>query len=142
MADATKELAKRFGAGLREIRHARGLTQAVLAGRVGVAPNYLALLERGERMPSFEILARLQLGLGVDVVDMFGRPEGGLEVDRIAEAVARAVAPIVQTAAVDAVVELLRTMQAEAAGERPDRVEAGDVKGALGPGKRSRTRKR
>ena len=49
---ARKSLAKRIGSRLRARREARGLSQAKLAELVDVTPNFIGLLERGEKMPT------------------------------------------------------------------------------------------
>lgn len=45
---------------LREVREDRGLSQAALAELAGIKQGYVSDLERGRRMPSFEILIRLR----------------------------------------------------------------------------------
>lgn len=44
---------------LREVRLARGLTQEQLAEKLDVSLNFLNLIERGERAPSFVTLERI-----------------------------------------------------------------------------------
>ena len=59
----------RLGVTLRHARERLNLTQAVLADRVGIAPNHLLRLETGEKSnPRFETIARLaaELGLSLD----------------------------------------------------------------------------
>lgn len=54
-----------LGAHVRELRHARGLTQESLAEQLSVSPRYLAGIERGERnltLDSVDVLAG-QLGV-------------------------------------------------------------------------------
>jgi transcriptional regulator with XRE-family HTH domain len=49
-----------FGAKMRELRHARGLTQAQMARALGVSPPYLSALERGRRgRPSWALVQRV-----------------------------------------------------------------------------------
>lgn len=71
MARNSPEVATRIGIALRATRRSLGLTQQQLALRVGIAPNYLALLERGERAASLSLVGRLAVVLGVDVSDLF-----------------------------------------------------------------------
>jgi transcriptional regulator with XRE-family HTH domain len=52
-------LRKTFGLRLREVRLARGLTQEQLAEKLDVSLNFLNLIERGERAPSFVTLERI-----------------------------------------------------------------------------------
>lgn len=50
-----------LGKRVREVRHARGLTQEGLAEQLGVTPRYLAGIERGERnltLDSVDALAK------------------------------------------------------------------------------------
>ena len=50
-----------LGERVREVRHARGLTQEGLAEQLGVTPRYLAGIERGERnltLDSVDALAK------------------------------------------------------------------------------------
>ena len=68
-------VAARFGRGLRVIRRARRLTQGALAKQVGVEGGYIAMLERGARAPSFELMGRLERALDVDVAEFFLRSE-------------------------------------------------------------------
>ena len=54
-----------FGAVIREIRIARGLSQEALADRGGFDRTYPSLLERGLRMPTIGTIVRLAQALGV-----------------------------------------------------------------------------
>lgn len=57
---------KNLGEVLRELREARGLTQAQLAERAQVALSYVTVIEAGhERNPSRQILQRIARALGV-----------------------------------------------------------------------------
>lgn len=57
---------KNLGELLRELREARGLTQAQLAERAQVALSYVTVIEAGhERNPSRQILQRIARALGV-----------------------------------------------------------------------------
>lgn len=60
-----------FGRRLRQLRVERGLSQATLAERIDVTPEYVSRIERGRVGPSMEILSRLGRALGVDVRDLF-----------------------------------------------------------------------
>ena len=61
---ARKSLARRIGSRIRARREARGLSQAKLAELVDVTPNFIGLLERGEKMPTVTRLATLAEVLG------------------------------------------------------------------------------
>jgi transcriptional regulator with XRE-family HTH domain len=57
---------KNLGEVLRELREARGLTQAQLAERAQVALSYVTVIEAGhETNPSRQILQRIARALGV-----------------------------------------------------------------------------
>jgi transcriptional regulator with XRE-family HTH domain len=57
-----------LGRTIRQLRQARGLTQAMLARRAGIAPSHIALLEGGHRgNPSLAVLRRLARALGVSI---------------------------------------------------------------------------
>lgn len=55
-----------FGAKLRELREAAGLTQESLAARAGMHRFGIAKLERGEREPSWATVRSLTRALGVN----------------------------------------------------------------------------
>lgn len=51
--------AKEIGRRIRELRLKRKMTQWTLAYAVDLNSSYIALLERGRRIPSLEVLYRL-----------------------------------------------------------------------------------
>ena len=57
---------KAFGARLREIRIAKGISIQKLADSVGVLRNYISQLEHGDKTPSFDILISILTVLEVD----------------------------------------------------------------------------
>lgn len=59
-----------IGKNLRTYRKQRNLTQEQLAERAGFSPNYIGILERGEKLPSLETLLTLlnQLNVSADMV--------------------------------------------------------------------------
>jgi len=59
-----------FGARLREMRIERGLTQPVLAGRVGTSASNISDLERGIKVPTLTTIARLAYALECSVTDL------------------------------------------------------------------------
>lgn len=65
-------LAELFGANLRHMRKARGLTQEALAERVEVSSDMISKLERGAASPSFETLEKLCVALDAQPVVFFG----------------------------------------------------------------------
>lgn len=55
-----------FGARLREIREARGMTQKAMAAAIGVSPAYLSALEHGRRgRPTWDLLQRINGHLNI-----------------------------------------------------------------------------
>lgn len=60
----------RFGQKLRELRLARGMSQAELARQAEVTTNYISRLEGGGAEPGIDLVARLALALGVPVADL------------------------------------------------------------------------
>ena len=54
-----------FGAWLKQLRQERGLTQDLLAERVGCATQTIRKIEGGQRRPSYQVAARLAAELGV-----------------------------------------------------------------------------
>ena len=59
------DVRKLFGASIQEIRDRRDISQATLAGRMGMHRNTIALLERGDRNPSLETIQKLAKALEV-----------------------------------------------------------------------------
>ena len=73
------DLARKLGRRIRELRKARGLTQAALAERLDISENYMGSLERGTRHPSLQLVETIAQTLGVQVVELFQFPgEGAL----------------------------------------------------------------
>ncbi len=71
------QLRSRLGARIRALRDDRGLTQEVIANRIGVSPKYVSQIECGQRSPSWEtVVAIAHLGFEIKVaVLMFGIDE-------------------------------------------------------------------
>jgi len=63
---------------LKLLRKRRGLTQELLAERIGRSVDAVSNLERGMSLPNFETLDRLASELGVPIRDFF---DYGLDVD-------------------------------------------------------------
>lgn len=55
---------------IREKREAKKLTQIELAEKAGVDRNYIGMVERGERNPSYLSLQKIAKGLGLTVNEM------------------------------------------------------------------------
>ena len=61
---------KELGRVIRRKRELRGYTQVELAQRSGLDRNYIGMVERGERNPSFLSLQKIAQGLGLSVDEM------------------------------------------------------------------------
>jgi len=59
------EIAKAFGARVREVRKEKGMTQEQLAEAAGLHPTFISNVERGYRVPSLPTALRLAAGLDV-----------------------------------------------------------------------------
>ncbi len=60
----------KLGKIIRDKRKIRNLTQVQLASKSGVDRNYIGMLERGERNPSFLSLQKIANGLGITVYEL------------------------------------------------------------------------
>ena len=71
-----RELLKRLGGRVKEIRKARGITQESLAELIEMSPQYLSRIEGGYQSPSVEMLAKLAGALEVERRELFefGQP--------------------------------------------------------------------
>lgn len=65
------DLKKKFGLKLRRIRRDRDMTQEQLAERCGISADYVSNMERGNKNPSFEMIAKLAEVLEVEVSELF-----------------------------------------------------------------------
>jgi transcriptional regulator with XRE-family HTH domain len=68
------DLQKRFGANLRAVRRAKGMSQEEFAEHLGCHRTYVGGLERGERNVSLRTLDRLAGELGVDPISLLQDP--------------------------------------------------------------------
>ena len=65
-----------IGQRIREVREDLGMQAAVLARRVGVAPNTIYRIEAGDRTPSVALLEKIARELRTEPADLFKAPEG------------------------------------------------------------------
>lgn len=65
------DLRKQFGARLRELRKAAGLTQQELGELANVSYKFVGAIERGTENPSLLLIERLARGLDVEPVELF-----------------------------------------------------------------------
>ena len=60
-----------LGQRIRNIRIQKELTQSEIAELCDVASNYIAMLERGERNPTYLTLIKIAGGCGVNICELF-----------------------------------------------------------------------
>lgn len=60
-----KDIQIALGKKINEIRKLKGYTQEELAEMVGLSPNFIGYLERGEQTPSLKTLKKIATVLGV-----------------------------------------------------------------------------
>ncbi len=65
-----KDVLKKFGEHLREIRIKQELSQVELAYKGNFDRNYIGMLERGERNPSLKNLIRLSEALNISLSEL------------------------------------------------------------------------
>lgn len=62
---------RRFGARVRELRIAIGISQEAFADKCGFARSYMSRIERGGANPSIDAVEVLAVALGVQIKDLF-----------------------------------------------------------------------
>lgn len=68
---ATQSSARqRFGANVRRLRQAKGLSQEGLAQMAGIHRTYIGAVERGERNVSIDNMERIAAAVGVSIADL------------------------------------------------------------------------
>ena len=65
------DLRKHLGRRIYEFRKQSGLTQARLAEKAKISNEFMSALERGAKLPSLEVLARIAAGLRIEIKDLF-----------------------------------------------------------------------
>jgi transcriptional regulator with XRE-family HTH domain len=68
---APDETTVRIGKRLKEIRLSKGITQAEVAKRAKLHPNYYSRVERADISPSIETYKQIAKVLGVSAKDIF-----------------------------------------------------------------------
>lgn len=66
-----KEVLLLFGKRLKELRLSKKLSQVALAEISGLHPNYIGMVERGERNPSLINIDKLAKALNVSLQELF-----------------------------------------------------------------------
>jgi transcriptional regulator with XRE-family HTH domain len=92
-----KSFGVRLGARIRARREALGLSQAALAEKVGITPNYVSNLERGLKLPTLDTLVAIAKAINVPSSELLGesRADPWLEdVVTVAVTVPKALRPV------------------------------------------------
>jgi len=66
------DIKTKFGAKVRKLRLARGLSQEAFADICGLHRTYIGAIERGERNVSLENIEKIAKALGVSIASLFG----------------------------------------------------------------------
>ena len=74
-----------MGVRLRRLREERGITQAALAGSLGISTSYLSQIEQNQRPLTVPVLLRLNAAFGIDV-QLFSEDEEGRLITDLREA--------------------------------------------------------
>lgn len=70
---ARRSFGQRLGERMRAQREARGLSQAKVAELAHVTPNYVGLLERGQKLPTLDTLVKISKALQVEPGELLGK---------------------------------------------------------------------
>src|SRR5438552_18824772 len=83
MSTGRESTGKKFRTNLRALREMRGLTQAEMGARAGIAPASISHFETGQRVPALDSLVKLADALEVSVDTLLGRApvESSAQVD-------------------------------------------------------------
>jgi len=65
------DLLKRLGNRIRYLRNRAGVTQAQLAERVDISPEFMSRVERGLKAPSLDSANKIADALGITLSDLF-----------------------------------------------------------------------
>ncbi len=66
------DIKTKFGAKVRKLRQARGLSQEAFADVCGLHRTYVGAIERGERNVSLENIEKIAKALGISIASLFG----------------------------------------------------------------------
>ncbi len=64
------KLAETFGANVRKVRQAQGMTLEALADEVGLAYSYVGEIERGRRNPTLAVVERIAAALDAEPLEL------------------------------------------------------------------------
>lgn len=66
------DIKTKFGAKVRKLRQAKGLSQEAFADICGLHRTYVGAIERGERNVSLENIEKIAKALGISIASLFG----------------------------------------------------------------------
>ena len=90
-----KEARQQFAAKVSQLRREKRMTQDELAERIDKTTDYISLLERGERSPSFEVIFALAEALDVPATYLISFSQSGESTNLISTLIAEPVSPSV-----------------------------------------------
>jgi transcriptional regulator with XRE-family HTH domain len=65
------DICDRFGLRIRELRHAKGMSQIELSEKIGIEQPYLSLVENGKTEPCLRNIELMAIGLDVPLGKLF-----------------------------------------------------------------------
>lgn len=65
-----RDILKRFGARIRELRHEKGLSQEKFAAKCGLDRTYVGSVERGERNIALKNIEKIAKALGKSIAEL------------------------------------------------------------------------
>lgn len=73
MPAGAERIPEKLGRTIRKLREEAGLSQASLAEKANLQPNYLGEVERAEKIASIETVVKIATGLGMTGERLLGR---------------------------------------------------------------------
>jgi len=61
------------GKRIKELREERGWAKGTLATRAGISPNYVPMLENGQKSPTIETLSAICFAFDITLVEFFSK---------------------------------------------------------------------
>lgn len=67
----SRDICKRFGERVRQLREQKGMGQVALAEKAGIEQQHLSNVELGKKEPGLRVVEMLATGLGVSLRQLF-----------------------------------------------------------------------
>ena len=67
------------GKRIKELREERGWAKGTLATRAGISPNYVPMLENGQKSPTIETLSAICFAFDITLVEFFNKSNSRLQ---------------------------------------------------------------